>query len=109
MGTGGGGISERVSGDTDEFSSGEVSVEAAGIGRKAEFPFSSTSVRTWETMAGLGPVFLRWGFTMGELRILALPLGFAGAFFLGFFDRSTDPIAAVVEVSSSISMGELFE
>lgn len=58
LGIGGGGISERASGDTDEFSSAEVSVEVAGIGRKAPL-FSSTSLSTCETMAGLGPVFRR--------------------------------------------------
>lgn len=34
VGIGGGGISDRFSGETDEFSSAEVSVEVAGMGRK---------------------------------------------------------------------------
>jgi hypothetical protein len=58
LGIGGGGISKRASGDTDEFSSAEVSVEVADMGRNEPL-FSSTSLSTWETIAGLGPILRR--------------------------------------------------
>jgi hypothetical protein len=58
LGIGGGGISERASGDTDEFSSAEVSVEVADVGRKEPF-ISSNSLSTCDTIAGLGPTFRR--------------------------------------------------
>jgi hypothetical protein len=107
LGIGGGGISESASGDTDEFSSAEVSVEVADMGRN-ELLFSSTSLSTCETIAGLGPTFRRWGLTMGELRMPAFALDFVAAFFLtGFLGRSKTDVTGAADLSS-MSIGELF-
>lgn len=113
FGTGGGGISVRFSGDTEAFSS-DPSVDVAGSGSKpwsADRIFrSSTSLRTCDTMAGLGPVFRRWGLVMGELLMLALPLALTALFFRAFLERSWALGAgAMAGASRSISMGELLE
>lgn len=91
VGTGGGGMSVKFSGDTE--ASSEPSVDAAGNGSMLESPcclevLSSTSLRTCDTIAGLGPGFLRCGFEIGELLTLGLDLVLAALFFLAFFDSS---------------------
>lgn len=61
-------------------------------------------------MAGLGPVFLRRGFEIGELLIpgLLLVLGMLG--FLAFFGASSAVVVTgIAGGSRSISMGELLE
>lgn len=71
---------------------------------------SSTSLRTCDTMAGLGPAFLRWGFDIGELLTPVFFLDLAALFFLAFFESSRfDATGACGPVSRSISTGELLE
>jgi hypothetical protein len=111
VGIGGGGISERFSGETDAFSS-DPSVEAAGKGSSpcslaCRF-LSSTSLSTCDTMAGLGPVFRLNGLEIGELLTLGLLLVLAACVFLVFFERSK-LTAGITSGSRSISIGELFE
>lgn len=115
FGTGGGGMSVRFSGDTDAFSS-EPSVEAEGTtignGSAAAMDCSWTSLKTCDTMAGLGAVFRRRGFEMGELLMLDRgPLALAALFFLAFLARSmvAGAAAAAGRASMSISTGELLE
>jgi hypothetical protein len=111
-GTGGGGMSVKFSGETDASSS-DVSTDVAEIGSivLSERPLarSSTSLRTWDTIAGLGPAFRRCGFEMGELFTLGLLRDLAALFFLAFLERSTAGGGGTTEDSSSMSMGELLE
>jgi hypothetical protein len=111
-GTGGGGMSVRFSGETDANSS-DVSADVAGIGSivlsGSPLARSSTSLRTWDTIAGLGPALRRCGFEMGELFTLGLLRDLAALFFLAFLERSTAGGGGATEDSSSMSTGELFE
>jgi hypothetical protein len=113
VGTGGGGISVRFSGDTEAFSS-DISAELTGSGSIGSILFSwlrsSTSLRTCDTMAGLGPVLRRSGFEMGEFLIPpALLLVLAALFSLAFLDSSMGTTTGACDISRSISMGELFD
>lgn len=109
----------RFSGETE--ASSEPSVDDAGRGSIEDCTIlpSSTSVRTCDTSAGLGPVFFRMGFEMGELLTFDLALAFAALFFRAFFDRSS-PVPwltggwgsraiALSIAAGECSIGELFE
>lgn len=106
-GRGGGGISERFSGETDAFSDSSLLM---GAGKAVEGniwsrPSSFTSRRAWETIFGVAVVFLRWGFEMGDCRTLLFAFALEALVLRAFFARSTT--GSCVAVSTSISAGEL--
>jgi hypothetical protein len=103
-------MSVKFSGDTEAFSS-DPSVDVAGMGRNDGSGFwailSSTSLSTWDTMAGLGPALRRSGFEMGELLIPDFPLALAAFGLRVFLTRSRLLLGG--GGSRSISTGELLE
>lgn len=91
---GGGGMSERFSGDTDPFSSdSSVAMFVGIVSRDRSSPplvifVSVISLKTWDTKAGFDAVFRRCGFDIGDCRTPLFRLDLAALFFRVFFDKS---------------------
>lgn len=118
FGRGGGGMSDKASGETESFSESvmpaadELEALLLGSVRRACFDrgcwssADSASSLKRAFMRGVDPVFFRCGFVMGDLPTLAFALVFAVLVFLAFL--ATSPaFAAGVFASRSMPSGEL--
>lgn len=87
-------MSDKFSGDTDAFSDSSLLM---GTGKAVEgsiwskpFSFASCiSVRTCDTIFGVGPAFLRWGFDIGDWRTLDFALALEALVLRAFLAKST--------------------
>lgn len=85
---GGGGISDRASGETDAFSESSVDVPEAGVVFAALSAVdSASSLKIWAFMIGVEAVFRLCAFTIGDWRMLPF-LVLDTLLLRGFLDES---------------------